>query len=189
MTTATADTVGLADRATSRLDRLAGQVRRLRTRGGGTTERWMLIVGGMLMPLGVLAILLGWVGASRTPLQFEQTPYLISGGILGLALVFAGGFVFFAYWQTVRIRESREQQRQLVEALGRIEARFAAAEVAAAHAAGVEPAAATGLVATASGTMFHRADCPIVAGRDDLRPADPQTGNLRPCKMCDPLSA
>ncbi len=182
--TASAETLTLSQRAGSRLDRLAEQVRRLRTRGGSDAERWLLIVGGTFMPLGLLAILLGWFGASRTPLPFEQTPYLISGGILGLAFVCAGGFVFFAYWQTVRIREAREHQRQLVEALGRIEARFAAAEMTA-----DSGAPATGVVATASGTMFHRPDCPIVAGRDDLHPVDPQTSQLRPCTMCDPVSA
>jgi hypothetical protein len=183
--TTSAEPIGVSHRATSRLDRLAEQVGRLRTRGTGNTERWMLIVGGTLMPLGLLAILLGWVGASHTPLPFEQTSYLISGGLLGLGLVVSGGFVYFAYWQTVRIRESREQHRQLVEAVGRLEARLVATEVA----AGADTAVTSGLVATASGTMFHRADCPIVAGRDDLAPIDPDDTNLRPCKMCDPLPA
>lgn len=183
--TTSAETIGVSHRAASRLDRLADQVGRLRTRGGAGNERWMLIVGGLLMPFGMLAILLGWVGASRTPLQFEQTPYLISGGLLGLAFVFTGGFIYFAYWQTVRIRESREQQRQLVEAIGRLEARLVATEVA----AGADATTTSGLVATGGGTMFHRADCPIVAGRDDLKPVDPEDTNLRPCKMCDPLPA
>ncbi len=183
--TASAPPMSLPDRAASRLDRLAEQVRRLRTRSAGGNERWMLVVGGLLMPLGMLAILLGWLGASHTPLQFEQTPYLISGGLLGLAFVVAGGFVYFGYWQTVRIRESREQQRQLVEAIGRLEARLVATEVA----AGADTATVSGLVATSGGTMFHRADCPIVTGRDDLKPVDPDDTNLRPCKMCDPLSA
>src|SRR5689334_533477 len=97
----------------ARSARLSDSLARLRTRAaGGNLDRWMLIIGGTLMPLGVLLILLGWLGASHTPFPFEQTPYLISGGILGLALVIGGGFVYFAYWQTIRVRESRQQTQE-----------------------------------------------------------------------------
>jgi hypothetical protein len=123
--TTTSATLGRAvtgGQQTGRFGRLATAVQGLRTRAaGGNLDRWLLVIGGTLMPLGVLLIILGWLGASHTPLQFEQTPYLISGGILGLALVVGGGFVYFAYWQTLRVRESREQSRELLAALGRVE--------------------------------------------------------------------
>src|SRR5205823_14925534 len=109
---------------------VAAQVRGLRTRAGtGRLDRWMLVVGGVLMPLGALLIVLGWVGASRTPLPFEQNDYLISGGLLGLGLLIVGGFVYFGYWQTVRIRESREQTAELTNALGRLETLLTGAAV------------------------------------------------------------
>ena len=41
------------------------------------------------------------------------------------------------------------------------------------------------LVATARGTMAHRRDCVVVAGKADLRPVGPGDG-LAPCKLCDP---
>jgi len=168
----------------SRFARLTAQVRGLRTRTWfGSNDRWLLIVGGALMPLGLLLILLGWAGASRTPLPFEQTPYLISGGLLGLGLVFAGGFVYFAYWQTVRIRESREQASQLTAAIGRLEALLTAGGVA-----GAESAGTTTFVATANGSIFHRQECTVVAGRTDLRRVDPDRDGLAPCRICDPLA-
>jgi hypothetical protein len=168
----------------SRFARLTAQVRRLRTRTWvGSTDRWLLIVGGLLMPLGIVFILLGYVGASRTPFPFEQTPYLISGGLLGLGLVFAGGFVYFAYWQTVRIRESREQTEQLTASLGRLEALLQANGVAAG-----ESATTSTYVATATGSIFHRQDCTVVAGRSDLRRVDPERDGLAPCRICDPLA-
>ena len=168
----------------SRSARLAERVARLRTRSTtGAYDRWLLIIGGVLMPLGVLLILLGWLGASHTPLPFEQTPYLISGGLLGLGLVFAGGFVYFAYWQTVRIRESREQTAQLTSALGRLEALLTTAGVA-----GNDSAATTTYVATANGSIFHRQECTVVAGRTDLRRIDPDRDGLAPCRICDPLA-
>lgn len=169
-----------------RVARLGEAVRQLRTRAGGNRDQWLLIGGGVLMPLGVLLIVLGWVGASQTPLPFEQTSYLISGGILGLGLVVAGGFVYFAYWQSLRIRESREQTRELASALARLEGLLASSG----GAATTIPAARTGgpqFVATPSGSIFHRPDCTVVAGRRDLSPVDPDRTRLEPCRICTPL--
>lgn len=40
--------------------------------------------------VGVVAIVLGWIGVSGTGLAAEQIPYVISGGIVGIALVALG---------------------------------------------------------------------------------------------------
>lgn len=183
MTTTTPPT--FATSAANRIDRLAEQVRRLRTRASaGGLDRWLLIVGGVLMPLGVVFILLGWAGAARTPLPFEQNDYLISGGLLGLGLVISGGFTYFAYWQTVRIRESRAQAADLTSAINRLEALLAGGAVAGGAVAA--PKKQT-FVATTSGSIFHRPDCAAVAGRDDLKKVDPAKTKLRPCRICTPL--
>lgn len=169
-----------------RFARLSEAVRELRTRAaGGRRDQWLLIIGGVLMPLGVLLIVLGWVGASGTPLPFEQTSYLISGGILGLSLVIAGGFIYFAYWQSIRIRESREQTRELADALARLEGLLAGGVAGAPSVNG----SATGaqFVATPSGSIFHRADCTVVAGRTDLSRVNPARTKLEPCRICTPL--
>src|SRR5260370_11862656 len=80
---------------------LAERAARLRTRSRTIPlDRWLLIVGGSLLPLGLLLIILGWMGAAHTVLLFEQVPYLLSGGLLGLGLVFAAGFIYFAYRPT-----------------------------------------------------------------------------------------
>jgi hypothetical protein len=148
-------------------------------------DRWLLVVGGVLMPLGVVLILLGWAGAARTPLPFEQTDYLISGGILGLALVTAGGFTYFAYWQTVRIRESRAQAADLTSALNRLEALLSGGATAGGRTVAA-PKQQT-FVATATGSIFHRPDCAAVAGRQDLTKVDAAKTKLRPCRICTPL--
>lgn len=105
-----------ADRAAlleERQQRLASRVSALGRRGAAATrDRLLLIVGSALIVLGVAAIILGWVGASDTVAVFEQVPFLISGGLLGLALVFIGTFTFFAYWLTIVVRENRELRRQ-----------------------------------------------------------------------------
>jgi hypothetical protein len=193
MTTSTQalpDQSGIGGAASGRIDRLATQVHRLRTRvSAGHLDRWLLIAGGVLMPLGIVFILLGWAGASRTPLPFEQNDYLISGGLLGLALVIAGGFTYFAYWQTVRIRESRHQAAELTNAIGRLEALLGGGGSSTAGGSSIGSATKAGrrLVATASGSIFHRPDCPAVIGRDDLSDVDATKTSLRPCRICTPL--
>jgi hypothetical protein len=170
--------------ASNRIDRLATQVRRLRTRASaGQLDRWLLIGGGILMPLGLVFILLGWAGASRTPLPFEQNDYLISGGLLGLGLVISGGFTYFAYWQTVRIRESRVQATDLTNAISRLEELLASGAMLGTGRTTVTKT----FVATASGSIFHRPDCAAVSGRTDLSKVNPENTKLRPCRICTPL--
>jgi hypothetical protein len=160
---------------------LTRRVAGLRTRAtGGDLDRVLLLVGGLLLPLGILLVVLGWLGASHTVLVFEQIPYLLSGGVLGLALVFAGGFIYFAYWQTLIVRESRDHQRVLVVSLGRIETLLAGGRQTS--------VAGTALVATPTGSMIHRPDCPVVAGHEDLRSVDPGTAGFEACKICQPLA-
>ena len=178
-----------AEPSSGRFARLSTAVAALRTRAlGGRKDQWLLLVGGVLMPLGALLIILGWVGASHTPLPFEQTNYLISGGILGLALVIGGGFVYFAYWQTVRVHESREQTREIITALARLETLLSGG-VAGAVTGGAAGAAATGrrFVSTPNGSIFHRPDCTVVAGRTDLSAVNPDRTKLEPCRICTPL--
>jgi hypothetical protein len=110
---------------------------------------------------------------------------MLSGGLLGLALVFAGGFIYFAYWQTLLVRESRRHQQELVACLGRIETLLAGGGQPSA----VGTAVGTALVATPAGSMIHRPDCPVVAGRDDLRPVSPGTAGFEACKICQPPAA
>ena len=184
--------------ASSRLDQLRQSVQALRTRAGNVDmERAMLTAGGILLPLGLVAIGLGWYGASHTPYEFEQIPYVISGGLLGVGFVTVGGFLYFGYWLTRMFNEQRAQGERLVEALDRLEERMAGAApgdgsraVNGAVRGGASAARAGGaFVATASGTMFHRPDCPVVADKSGLRKVSSAASGYQPCAICDPLSA
>jgi hypothetical protein len=72
--------------------------------------QFLLWLSATLMLLGLAAILLGWVGASRSILMEEQVPYLISGGLLGLALAFIGATTLLAQWVLVLVREQRSRE-------------------------------------------------------------------------------
>jgi hypothetical protein len=117
----------------SRLDALKGDVAKLRIRGGSArTEQQFKIGGALLIPVGLVLIGLAWFGASDTVFVDEQIAYLISGGLLGLALVMTGGFLYLRYWLArerywlARLTTEQEQQNQeVVAVLRRIEALLA----------------------------------------------------------------
>ncbi len=75
-------------------------------------QQVMTIVGGFFMPLGLIAIAIGWYGTARTGYVFEQIPYLVSGGLFGLGLTFTGALVFFSSW-LARIVQLQRQQTEL----------------------------------------------------------------------------
>jgi hypothetical protein len=187
--------------AGSRYRRLAESARGLRTRGGAAdTARLLLIIGGILVPLGFVLIVLGWFGAAHTPRLYEQIPYAISGGLLGIALVFAGSFCYFTYWLTQLVVAARRDASETREALGRLERLLAAslAERAVAPSAngdgGRAPrkrpltAGTAPFLATARGSMYHLPACPTVSDRDGLREIWSPDG-LAPCRLCQPDEA
>ena len=79
--------------------------------------RFLMGLASLLMTSGVLAILLGWLGASRSIRSQEQIPYLISGGLLGVALAIVGALTLFTHWLTVLVRDNRRHHQELLEAV------------------------------------------------------------------------
>ncbi|MGB8651161.1 MAG: hypothetical protein WCD35_10925 [Mycobacteriales bacterium] len=180
-------TVTPPERVDARLEELSERAGGLRARRGRgrTDDRWLLVVGGAALPLGLVLIVLGWYGSAQTPMPFEQTPYLISGGILGLALVVAGGLLYFSYWLTRLVREGREErqhtaahQERLEQALVTLTERLQGLGAPAAQ----EDA---GLVVTVAGTMLHRPDCAATAGQQ-VRRASADRKGLTLCGLCRP---
>jgi hypothetical protein len=105
--------VAQADALAAREERLVSILTRARRRsGGGLTERWLGGIGAGLAVAGLMLVVIGWVGTSRTVLVAGQIPYVVSGGLLGLALVFLGGFVYFGYWLALVVRQGRERAEQ-----------------------------------------------------------------------------
>lgn len=187
------------DSTEGRYRRLSDGARKLRI-GGGTlhlNERSLMIIGSILAVVGLVAIFVGWYGASHSPFLFQQIPYLISGGLFGLALVFLGSIFYFSHWLTELVRESRSQSAALVDAISRLEEtirqqsgeeRSVIAEaISAGDGSSNGSAAHADLVATGKGTMAHRPDCVVVAGKRGLRRVSLDEG-LEPCKLCDPFS-
>ena len=72
--------------------------------------RLLPAIAASTMTMGLTAIMLGWFGAARSTLIEEQVPYLISGGLLGLALATIGALTLFSHWLTVSIKEARQRE-------------------------------------------------------------------------------
>lgn len=106
----------------SRHAALASAVGRIRLRRGRmAVDQILLVAAAILFPLGLVFILLGWDGAAHNGHTYAQIDYLISGGIFGLGLSVAGGFMYFGYWLSRQINESRRQNALTVQALQRLE--------------------------------------------------------------------
>lgn len=105
-----------SERQVARQRRLHATIDRARISAGKVDpERLLFVIGAILIPLGLLLIGVAWKGTANTGAVFEQVPFLVSGGLGGLALVILGGFLYFAWWHTRGLREAREQARQQLE--------------------------------------------------------------------------
>jgi hypothetical protein len=132
-----------------------------------------------LLIVGVVFVVLGWYGAAHTNIFTEQIPYLISGGLLGVALIIVAGFLA----SSASLERANEQLRHdLTRAMS-------------AMGSGTPNPNGGGSVASmphdrvyvvAGGHSYHEAGCPIVEGKDasplPLRKAI-DSGYV-PCKLC-----
>lgn len=152
-------------------------------------ERILAIASALLLPLGLALILLGWYGAAHTPYLFEQVPYMISGGLLGLGLAVVGGLVYFGSWVARGAAEQRRQNEEVAGLLREIreDLRGGAGSASAPSRRAKSDNGRAPFVATAKGDMLHHPDCTVVAGRGDLRSISATGDGLAPCTLCNPL--
>jgi hypothetical protein len=81
----------------------------------------MQILGMLAIAFGFVCILLGWYGAAHSPYQYEEIPYVISGGLLGVALVIGGGVLVLCAWSLRQVEESRRNALAIVRSVDRLE--------------------------------------------------------------------
>ena len=116
-------------------------------------------LGVLLCLLGFLALFLGWNGAAGKNVIMVQFPYLISGGMAGLAIVVVGAALLI-------VQNAREDRARMEATLERL---IAAVEANGSGSAGAAPrAGVAGLVGMAGGNMmlagaasYHCLDCSL----------------------------
>jgi hypothetical protein len=120
---------GTPQSATGRVDRFAADVHALRVPNQSARLERRLSLAGIVLPLvGLAAIGLGWWGASGTKYVYQEIPYVISGGIFGVALVLIGIGLFarfsvarlLRFWLARLVAEQQLQADRVVAASERI---------------------------------------------------------------------
>ena len=141
--------------------------------------------GILLALVGFVLLFLGWNGAASYNFLPAQFPYLISGGLAGLALVVLGAALLI-------VQNAREERAILLHALAEIREAVERSAVgsngAAAPTALLSQAEAAGLV-VAGGSSFHRPSCRLVEGRGALQTMtvhQAEAAGLDPCRSCEP---
>ncbi|MFF5160458.1 hypothetical protein ACFY3N_30250 [Streptomyces sp. NPDC000348] len=142
----------------------------------------VLRAGWAALAVGAVLCVIGWYGVSGERYAERQLPYLASCSIPGAALIVAGA-VLLAHGRDAAAATRVEELYGLLVA-----AEPAGAEEPGRPAGG--PVAVGGeMVRVPGGTLWHRADCPLVAGRAEAVPVDGRLvadGALEPCPICAP---
>lgn len=138
---------------------------------------------GLLFCLaGVVLIWSGWNGAASYDRIEAQFPYLISGGLAGLALVVIG--VGLLVIQSARA--DRVQLEANLNELRRILDRMTGAGTG----NGIRGGDDGGSLVVAGPSAYHRPDCRLVAGRTGLKTMGEEAARaagLAPCRTCHSL--
>ncbi len=112
--------------ASSRVEQFVIGVQQLRVANEAERLERRLYWAGIALPIiGVIIIWLGWWGASGTKYVYQEIPYVVSGGIFGIALVFIGAALFARYsvarllrfWLARVVADSQIQTDRLIEAI------------------------------------------------------------------------
>ncbi|MGP0030781.1 MAG: hypothetical protein ACLPVF_09780, partial [Acidimicrobiales bacterium] len=95
-----------------------------RTRRGRTDRNLRKIMqqlGMLTIGFGFVCLVLGWYGAAHSPYFYQEIPYLISGGLLGVALVIGGGVLVHGAWSLRQVEEERRNALAIVRSVDRLE--------------------------------------------------------------------
>jgi hypothetical protein len=136
-------------------------------------------LGVILCLVGFGVIFFGWNGAASKNVVMAQFPYLISGGIAGLAIVVIGAAM-------IVVQSAREDRARIEAALERlsaaIEAGGGSGQRAAAH-------TSQGGFVLAGTTSYHRLDCSLTEAREEAHAIALEEAfarQMEPCRVCRP---
>lgn len=138
---------------------------------------------GNLLPIGLIGLGLLIIGVGANGIRsngtvVQQMPYLLTGGLLGLAFVIFG----CAYLLVQNARQDR----------ARLEAKLDLLAEAVLESQGRRPADAPGDVSglvVAGTASYHVPGCRLVDGREEvsyLTPAEAMQQGLKACRVCQP---
>lgn len=135
--------------------------------------------GWFVLAAGAVLSVLGWYGVAGESVIEQQLPYLASATIPGAAMIVAGAVLIAARF-THRPTPADPRIETLYTLL--------VTDTDEPQPAPPQPDPPT-LLAIPGGTLYHRRDCPLVAGKPTAEPVNAATiaeRGLAPCPVCEP---
>jgi hypothetical protein len=151
------------------------------------------VLGYIVVAFGLLLLLIAYFGVSREVIVARQIPYLVSGGLFGVAAVTLGSRLLLI--EDLRRDAGRLDRLERAVAdlhaalLSRPDAPDLSVPATNARAASNGSAPSEQLLALPGGESFHRPDCPIVVGKAKtkvLTASAAERSGLHACRMCQP---
>lgn len=138
------------------------------------------ILGLTFITAGFILIFFAWNGSASKNVIMAQFPYVISGGIAGMALVGTGSLLLVL--STVRAERQlmTEKFDEIITLLGRS---LAAAQFS------TNGGSDTATKVIAASAHYHRQECKILEGKPGLTRVSLQQAvaeGLQPCRVCEP---
>lgn len=137
------------------------------------------LVVATLAAAGLAALGLAWRGAAATINVWQQVPFVLSGGIGGLALTGLCLGVLAVHAE----RRASAGDRQWLESV--VSDAAETAEILPSALIALAPLVPT---LVTNGRTIHRADCRMAAGKDLRNVSVGEWGRLRACRICRPGS-
>ncbi|HET7483223.1 MAG TPA: hypothetical protein VFK89_10220 [Actinomycetota bacterium] len=139
------------------------------------------ILGLLFITAGFVFIFIAWNGSASKNVIMMQFPYVLSGGIMGMALVATGSLLLLL--STVRSERQllTDKMDEVTRLLGR--------NLAGLQFSATNGASESSIKVVAASAHYHRQDCKILEGKDGLTLVSlPQAvaEGLQPCRVCDP---
>ena len=109
-----------------RISQFTEEIGELKVAGAkAQNERWLFLLGAVALVVGVALAVYGGIQAAGTPDRADQTAFIASGSLLGLAAIVAGAALFvryslarfFRYWLVRLVHEQRTETDRLIKAI------------------------------------------------------------------------
>lgn len=146
-------------------------------RGFDRQVRYARILGLLFAAAGFATIGFGWNGTAKNAFIDKQIPYLLSGGAAGLGLLLLGiGLLLLAQFRNERLKLGEQLEHVAVL-------------ISKAVATGPGGIGSSNGRVVAGRSTYHRPDCRLVQGKDDLDLVPVETARLSglsPCRVCNP---
>ena len=149
------------------------------------SQTWLRTwLGVVVAAVGVVMLVVGWYKVSGEADVARQMPYIVSACLPGAALLVAGAVLIAAE----RWRDAASRTDERVDALYALFTEPAEPAPAPLPTAAADPAHDGHLVTIDGTTRYHRAACPLVAGKQvhDVALGEVSDRHLEPCPVCDP---